>query len=184
MTIENKLGPLKQLIGTWEGDQGEDVAPSSSRGTEVNKFREVVTFELLNEVDNHEQILNGLRYRATAWEIGDEEPFHEEVGYWLWDEEAKQVIRSFLIPRGVSVLAGGNCHNNASEFQVNAKNGDSIFGICSNPFLDREFKTISFQMNFKLIDQNTFSYDQTTMLKIKNQEEHFSHTDKNVLKRI
>jgi hypothetical protein len=41
----SKLGPLAPLAGVWEGEKGEDVAPSDDRGTEHNKFHERMTFE-------------------------------------------------------------------------------------------------------------------------------------------
>ena len=45
--IIKNLGPLTPLVGVWEGDEGEDIAPSGGRGTETNKFRERITFEPL-----------------------------------------------------------------------------------------------------------------------------------------
>lgn len=76
--IIEKLGPLAPLAGIWEGDKGDDTAPADDRGTEVNKFRERMTFEPFGPVNNHEQELYGLRYRTTAWRLGAEDPFHEE----------------------------------------------------------------------------------------------------------
>ena len=42
--IIKNLGPLAPLAGIWEGNKGDDTAPSNDRGTETNKFRERVTF--------------------------------------------------------------------------------------------------------------------------------------------
>ncbi len=78
--IIKNLGPLAPLAGIWEGEKGDDVAPSDDRGTETNKYRERITFEPLGPVNNHEQDLYGLRYSTTAWRIGVESPFHEELG--------------------------------------------------------------------------------------------------------
>ena len=55
---------------------------------------------------NHAQVLYGLRYSTTAWRLKEESPFHEELGYWLWDPAEKQVMRCFMVPRGVTVIAG------------------------------------------------------------------------------
>ncbi|MDE3243720.1 MAG: FABP family protein, partial [Nitrospirota bacterium] len=100
MTQQQKeLGPLAALAGIWEGQKGDDTAPSDDRGTEQNKYRERITFEPIGSVNNHEQTLYGLRYATTAWRIGEETPFHEEVGYWLWDPKEKQVLRCFIVPR-------------------------------------------------------------------------------------
>ena len=106
-----QLGPLSHLVGVWEGSKGDDIAPSDSKknlNQPVNsKFRERMQFTETGRVDNHEQILYGLRYATTAWRINQDTPFHEELGYWLWDQSKKQVLRCFMVPRGVTVIAGG-----------------------------------------------------------------------------
>ena len=140
-----------------------------------------MTFEEINEVDNHEQILNGLRYRTMAWEEGADEPFHEEVGYWLWDAEHQQVIKSFLIPRGVSVIAGGTTTADAKEFTMKAELGSATYGICSNQFLDREFRTESFEVTVTILNEKEFKYSEVTKLRIKGQNEIFLHTDENTM---
>ena len=51
-------------------------------------------------------------------------------------------------------------------------------------FLDKEFQTVKFVMNVNVIDDQTFSYEQDTQIKIKGQSELFHHIDKNTLKRV
>jgi len=46
------LGPLAALAGTWEGEKGDDTAPSDNRSTERNKFRERITFEPISPVNS------------------------------------------------------------------------------------------------------------------------------------
>ena len=53
--LAKQLGPLASLAGVWEGNKGDDVAPSDDRGTERNQFRERLTFEPFGPVNNHEQ---------------------------------------------------------------------------------------------------------------------------------
>ena len=177
------LGPLSQLAGTWEGDKGDDIAPSDDRGTENNKFKERMTFVPFGPVKNHEQILYGLRYTTTAWRLGEVDSFHEEVGYWLWDPQEKQVMRCFMIPRGVVVLAGGTAEPGAQGFEISADVGSETYGVCSNKFLDKEFKTVRYELRLKFHDKNSFSYEEDTQLKMKNRPDLFHHTDKNLLKR-
>jgi hypothetical protein len=181
---QNELGPLAALAGIWEGQKGDDIAPSDDRGTEQNKFRERITFEPISPVNNHEQTLHGLRYATTAWRIGEEAPFHEEVGYWLWDPKERQVLRCFIVPRGVTVIAGGTVEPNATSFELKADVGSETYGICSNRFLDREFKTVRYELKVTVHDANTFSYEEDTQLRIKGQEQLFHHRDKNTLKRV
>jgi hypothetical protein len=182
--ILQHLGPLAQLAGVWEGEKGDDTAPSDARGTEQNKFRERIVFEAMGPVDNHEQRLYGLRYSTTAWRLGEDSPFHEELGYWLWDAKDKQVLRCFIVPRGVTVIAGGTVEPDAKTFDLSAEVGSETYGICSNKFLDREFKTVRYELKITVQGPNSFSYEEDTQLKIKGQDKVFHHIDKNTLSRV
>jgi len=174
-----KLGPLAPLVGVWEGDAGVDVAPGPSGAVET-RYREHLTFEPLGPVVNGPQVLFGLRYATTAWPLGEEKAFHEETGYWLWDAQAGQVMRCFMVPRGVTVLAGGVVSADAMEFSMSAVCGSKTFGILSNPFLDQAFKTVRYDLTVS-IHENSFNYDENTQLKIHQQDDIFHHTDRNTL---
>ena len=182
--IIKNLGPLTPLVGVWEGEEGEDKAPSADRGMEINKFRERITFEPLGPVKNHEQVLYGLRYSTTAWPLGKEDPFHEELGYWLWDSDRKQVLRCFMVPRGVTIIAGGTVESDAKTFELSADVGSETYGICSNLFLDKEFKTIRYELKVAINEDHSFSYEEDTQLKIKGRADLFHHIDKNTLTRL
>lgn len=178
------LGPLAHLAGEWEGTKGDDTAPSPERTTEKNFFRERMFFEPFGPVDNHEQKLYGLRYKTTAWRHGEEDSFHEEVGYWLWDAKAKQMMRCFMVPRGVTLIAGGKVQPQAKEFTLKAELGSKTYGILSNLFLHEEFRTVKYVLKIKCIDNNSFSYDEDTVLKMKGKKSLFHHRDKNLMSRI
>ena len=137
--IEN-LGPLAALAGTWEGDKGIDFSRIKSKET-TTKYRERILFEPLGPVNNGPQKLYGLRYSMTAWRLGEEDGFHEEVGYWLWDAGNKQVLRCFMVPRGVLVNAGGDAEADSKSFHLEAEVGSETYGILSNKFLDETYKT-------------------------------------------
>jgi hypothetical protein len=179
------LGPLAALAGIWEGDKGDDIAPDDDRvSKENNLFRERITLEPIGEVNNHEQSLYGLRYSTMAWRLGADEAFHEEVGYWLWDAANKQVIKSFIVPRGNTVMAGGTAEADAKSFEMVAELGSETYGICSNQWLANEFKTVRFELRIDLHDDDTWSYEEDTVIQIKGQDELFHHRDKNTLKRV
>lgn len=179
-----KLGPLGALAGVWEGVKGADLAPSDDRGTEENLFRERMTFTPIGLVDNHEQELYGLRYATMAWRLGVDDPFHEEVGYWLWDAERELVMRCFIVPRGVTVLAGGSAAADATSFEMTAEAGSDIFGICSNPFLDVEFKTVRYTLSLAFEGPDAFRYEEDSVLRMKGRAELFHHTDANTMHRV
>lgn len=178
-----KLGPLGPLAGTWEGDQGIDIAPSRKHGQKETPFRERITFDPFGPVVNGLQNLYALRYQTTAWPLGEENPFHEEVGYWLWDAEAKQVLRCFIVPRGIAVNAGGTAEANTKTFTMVAEVGSETYGVLSNRYLDKNAKTVRYDLTVTIHDNGSFSYAEDTQLQIQGQTEIFHHTDKNTLKR-
>jgi hypothetical protein len=182
--LVKQLGPLAPLAGVWEGDKGADVAPSDDRGTERNAFRERITFEPFGPVRNHEQVLYGLRYATVARRIGESDPFHEEVGYWLWDPGERQVLRCFIVPRGVALIAGGTAEPAASTFTLQAEAGSDTYGICSNRFLDKEFKTVRYVLTVTVLDQHRFHYKEDTQLRMPGRPDLFHHTDENTLTRV
>jgi hypothetical protein len=179
-----RLGPLAPLAGVWEGDKGDDTAPSDDRKIEHNRFRERIRFEPFGPVRNHEQVMYGLRYSTTAWPLGEADAFHEEVGYWLWDAANQQVMRCFLVPRGVSVIAGGTVAETARTFSLAADVGSHTYGICSNRFLDREFKTVRYELTVTIHDDETFSYEEDSQLRMPGQLDIFHHVDRNTLRRV
>ena len=181
-----ELGPLGLLPGVWEGDKGADNAPSvPDRGQAQSDYRERIVFEPTGQVDNHEQVLFGLRYRTTAWRLSEgDTPFHEEVGYWLWDAANQQVMRCFIVPRGVTVFAGGTVDPGAGHFHIVAEHGSTTYGICSNQWLDTEFRTVKYELKVTMEGMDKFSYWEDTVLKIKGQEALFHHTDENTMHRV
>ena len=178
------LGPLKNLVGTFEGTIGDDVAPSDDRGTENNKYREVIVFTHILPAQNHEQTLYGLRYHQQAFRHDEEFPFHDQVGYWHWDPKAKLVMQSLTIPRGFAALAGGQASPNDTEITLKAELGSKTFGVCSNPFLDKEFQTVGYEIKLTFQGEDSFTYDQVTRIQIKGQPKVFEHRDKNTLKKV
>jgi hypothetical protein len=176
------LGPLAPLAGTWEGDQGIDISPSK-QGSHETHFRERITFEPLGPVVNGSQILYGLRYSTVAWPLIQEQPFHEEMGYWLWDADRKQVMRCFIVPRGIVVNAGGTLEPDAKEFLMAADAGSLVYGILSNPYLDEAAKTVRYELTVTVHEPWKFSYVEDTQLQMTDRPEVFHHTDQNTLTR-
>lgn len=182
------LGPLAALAGIWEGDAGIDIAPSAERGVMETPYRERAVFEPMGAVDNHEQHLWALRYSTTAYPIGEADPFHEEVGYWLWDsgrgDGPGQVLRCFIVPRGVTILAGGDAAPGDQKFSLAADVGSETYSVASNRFLDAEFKTLRYELEVNLEEEGVFAYREDTQLRIKGSEELFHHRDSNRLTRV
>lgn len=185
MNIElNKyLGPLAPLAGIWEGEKGTDVSRIHSKETET-KFREKIIFEPLGPVKNGPQELYGLRYSTTVWRLDESEPFHEELGYWLWDRDRKQVLRCFMVPRGVLVNAGGDAEADSRQFHLSAEVGSETYGILSNKYLDETYKTKKYLLDVTIHDDGKFSYKEDTQLWIPVNQAIFHHTDQNTLEKV
>ncbi len=181
--IIKNLGPLAALAGTWEGDKGIDFSRIHGKEQET-KYREKVIFEPLGPVINGPQKLYGLRYSMTAWRLGEDNPFHEELGYWLWDEGRKQVLRCFMVPRGVLINAGGTVEADSQSFHLSAEVGSVTYGILSNQYLDESYKTRKYILDIRIHDDGSFSYKEDTQLWIPVNEAIFHHTDENTLEKV
>jgi hypothetical protein len=181
--IVKNLGPLAALAGTWEGDQGVDFSRIHSEEKET-KYREEIVFEPLGPVNNGPQKLYGLRYTMNAWRLGEEDAFHEELGYWLWDCDREQVLRCFMVPRGVLINAGGDAKADSKSFHLSADVGSETYGILSNKYLDESYKTMKYVLDVVVHDDGSFSYKEDTQLWIPVNEAIFHHTDQNTLKKV
>jgi hypothetical protein len=181
-TLSN-LGPLTALAGIWQGIGGADEHPELG-GVERNAFVERYELQPIDRQTNGPQLFYGLRYHTHIVKPGEDETFHDQVGYWLWEPATKTVTLTLGIPRGQVLLAGGTAEPDATEFRVEAALGSEIYGILSNPFLDQVFKTLSYSMSVQAHPDGTWSYEEVGMLDIPDRDEPFPHTDRNTLTRI
>ena len=93
-------------------------------------------------------------------------------------------MRYDTVPRGIYFIAGGTVEPDAKEFDLAADVGSETYGIYSNKFLDKEFKTVRFEIKITIHSNDSFSYDQDTQLQIKGNPNLFHHTDKNTRSRV
>jgi hypothetical protein len=180
--MADEWGPLGGLAGEWESDRGGlDTAFSHSEGQVLGTtYRERCTMKPFGPVDNGSQHLYGLDYRTAMWRGDEENPFHTEVGYWLWDSATGEVMKGFVVPRGITVLAGGTAAPDAKAFTLNAARGHDHYDIGENVYLAKNASTLSYEVNITIGDQE-WSYDEVTMLRMNEFAEPFAHTDHNTL---
>lgn len=177
------LGPLGPLAGEWEGDDGLDLSYHHDVDEIVETpYREVLTFKPFGPVDNGSQHLYGLDYRTAMWRGDEEDPFHTEVGYWLWDAGLGHVMRGFVIPRASVILAGGEAAADAREFTLTAASGDPGYGMSTNPYLLERANCTRYEVTVR-IDGETFSYDEDSVLTMTELPDELHHTDRNTLHR-
>jgi hypothetical protein len=117
------------------------------------------------------------------WRGDEENPFHTEVGYWLWDAATGEVMKGFVVPRGITALAGGTAAADAPKFTLKAVLGDAQYNIGENKYLAKNASTLSYEVTIT-VGEDTWSYDEVTMLQMKEFDEPLSHTDHNTLRRV
>ncbi|RRJ83481.1 DUF1794 domain-containing protein [Aestuariirhabdus litorea] len=180
MQSENlDYGPLAPLLGRWHGDRGQDRAPEPD-GVEQSAYYETLVFEAAGLTTNAEQQeLVALRYHQLVSRKSNDEVFHNESGYWMWERASGLLMQSFSIPRGVAVLAGGQL-SDGGVLQVRAAAGDQQWGIVQSPFMQQKAKTLAFDRRLWL-EGDELVYEQTTLLDIYG--ERFEHSDSNRLRR-
>lgn len=182
-----KLGPLTPLVGEWEGNGGIDLS-YHNRDDETSEtgYFERAWFKPIPVVENGDQSMQGLNYEMTAWRHGEEamDPFHDEVGYLLWDKANGQVIRCFAVPRAIAILAGGDAGPRDKVLTFIATPGEDAYGLCQNRYLLERARAMSFESVFSFNDDGTFSYTSDLTLKLTATGEEMHHTDRNTLHRV
>jgi hypothetical protein len=182
--MATEWGPLQALAGEWEGDGGLDTAYSHAEKRVLDTpYREVVTMKPFGPVQNGRQILYGLDYRSAMWRGSEDNPFHTEVGYWLWDAAAGEVLRGFVVPRGITVLAGGTAEADATSFELRAAQGEAHYSIGENRYLAANASTVSYDVTITAESADEWSYHETTLLRMNEFDDLFPHVDHNTLHR-
>lgn len=105
--------------------------------TYETSYFEKAWFKPIPTQNNGLQSLDRVTYQSTAWRHGEEavKPFHDEVGYLLWDKADGQVIRSVVFGRGIAILAGADAEVRDKELHFKADPGEPCYGILQNRYL-------------------------------------------------
>jgi hypothetical protein len=93
------------------------------------------------------------------------------------------VMIAFVVPRGISVLAGGTAAPDATTMTLSAAQGEPHYSIGEGLYLAKNASVLSFEVTIA-IGEDTWSYEETTMLRMNEFEEPFAHTDHNTLRRV
>ncbi len=180
-----KLGPLTPLVGEWEGNVGVDLSyHNKDDETTQTGYFERAWFHPIPIQENGQQVLEGLNYKMTAWRHGEEamDPFHDEVGYLLWEKSTGQIMRVVVFGRGIAMIAGGSAKPRDKKLVFKATPGDRNYGILQNKYLSKRAELKGFESTFKFNEDGTFSYSQTLVLKLAALGgKEMDHTDKNTL---
>jgi len=176
-------GPLAQLVGTWWGDRGLDVAPEPD-GQASEAYYDQITFTPSGPADNaEEQELVTLRYHQLVRKRSNGRIFHDQIGHWIYEPATGKIVFSLSIPRAVCVLAGGSLsqRDGATILAVRAEPGGADFGILQSPFMLAKARTEAFEMELT-VKGDELAYSETTFLDIYGRK--FEHKDRATLQRI
>ncbi len=182
------LGPLTPLVGEWEGNEGVDQSyHNKDDETTKTSYFEKAYFKPIPIQENGQQSMEGLTYKSTAWRHGEEamNPFHDEVGYLLWDKKNGQVIRSVAFGRGITIQAGADAGPRDKVINFKATPGDPSYGILQNKYLMERAELRSFESVFQFNDDGTFTHSSDIVLRLTalgDTEMH--HTDKSTLHKV
>lgn len=179
-----KLGPLTPLVGEWEGNTGVDLSyHNKSDETSETTYFEKARFKPIPIQENGRQELWGLHYGMTAWRHGEEamDPFHDEVGFLLWDKANGEVMRTVVFGRGIAILAGSSAKPNDRVLRFDAKPGQAHYGVLQNKYLLERAEICDFKSIFTINDDGTFSYTSDLLMKLAATGGEMHHTDKNTL---
>ena len=181
-TLAN-LGPLTAMAGIWEGKRGLDIKPKAD-GARKQAYVERMELQPIDPVTNGPQLFYGLRYYIHITKPDQAKTYHEQVGYWLWEPATGAVIQTLAIPRGQIAMAAGTAKADAREFELVAKRDSTVYGICSNPFIEHAFTTLEYRIIVTINDDGSWAYDEDTVMQIRGTEELFHHRDRNVLVKV
>ncbi len=184
--VMSELGPLEPLRGEWEGNVGVDLSYHNKEDeTAETGYFEKAWFRPIPIVENGDQSMYGLNYSMTAWRHGEEsmDPFHDEVGYLLWEAETGQVMRCFAVPRGIAILAGGDAAPGDRSLTFKADPASPAYGLVQNKYLHGKATCCAFESTFALNDDGSVSYTSDLVLRLTATGSEMHHTDRNTLHR-
>jgi len=182
-----KLGPLTPLVGYWEGNEGIDLSyHNKDDETSETSYFEKAWFKPIPIQENGKQELWGLSYGMKAWRHGEEamDPFHDEIGFLLWDKTNGQVMRNVVFGRGIAILAGSDAGPRDTELVFNAEPGSPSYGILQNKYLMDRAQIKRFESTFVINEDQTFSYTSDLLLSLAAAGTEMHHTDRNTLKLV
>jgi hypothetical protein len=112
------------------------------------------------------------------------DPFHDEIGFLLWDKARGQVMRNVVFGRRIAILAGSDAGPNDRELYFKATNGDPSYGILQNRYLLERAEIKGFESTFTFHDNGSLAYTSDLHLRLAATGEEMHHTDRNTLRLV
>lgn len=177
------LGPLRRLAGIWQGRRGLDISPKAD-GPDESDYYERIEMQPIDPQANGPQLFYGLRYHVHINTPGEDSTFHDQIGYWLWEPATGLILQTLTIPRGQVAIAAGHAGPDDRTLTLEAKRGETEYGICSTTFLEQAFRTDAYRIEVTFHEDGSWSYATDTTLMVRGQDAPFAHRDTNRLTKI
>jgi hypothetical protein len=92
------------------------------------------------------------------------------------------VLKGFIVPRGIAVLAGGiGIDADATEVVLGATLASPTYTIGENAYLGRNASSVSYDLTITVNGDGTWTYDQSTKLTMAEFPDQFFAHDKSTL---
>ncbi len=101
----------------------------------------------------------------------------------MWDAANEQVVRCFIVPHATTLIAGASVAGDATSFKLESSLGSSSYGILSTTYLNTLAQTTRFDVSITICD-DSFSYEQTTVVEYQQKPTVILHTDRNTLRLV
>jgi hypothetical protein len=88
-----------------------------------------------------------------------------------------------MVPRGQTVIAGGDATADSKVIELKAEHGSNTYGVLSNKHLEANAFTPSYTCTLTIGD-GEWSYDETTTYEVKAKGLTIAHRDRNTLKKV
>jgi hypothetical protein len=95
-----------------------------------------------------------------------------------------EVVRCFLIPRARPWWRGGIVAPDATTDTLKASVGSQTYGILANNWLDKNARSVTYEVTIDTSVDGEFTCDETTVIQHARMSEAVVHTDRNTLRRI
>ena len=101
----------------------------------------------------------------------------------MWDEQAKLVMQSLVIPRGVAILAGGSYQQDQENTVLTVESSveSADWNVAQSPFMQAKAKTTHYSHQLSFNDE-IMRYQQETLVDIYGKS--FRHSDENTLHKV
>jgi hypothetical protein len=116
---------------------GRPFVPQQGRRDDRDTYFEKAWFKPIPIQENGRQELWGLHHGMTAWRHGEEAmgPFHDEVGFLLWDKAHGEVMSTVVFGRGIAILGGSSAKPHDKVLTFDARPGEPHYGVVQNKYL-------------------------------------------------